>query len=117
MHGPKFTTKEFIEALKGTGGIKAQIAKKLGCNWDTINNYIKKYKAIKVAYDNEVQIIGDLAETKLIESIRSGDNDMIKFYLRTRCKDRGYVERQENDHSVEIIIKTQTPESIDEGQL
>lgn len=37
----------------------------------------------------------DLAESKLLENINSGKTNEILFYLKTKGKYRGYVERQE----------------------
>jgi len=37
----------------------------------------------------------DLAESKLLDNIKSGKTNEILFYLRTKGKYRGYVERQE----------------------
>jgi len=63
---------------------------------------------------NEIQEgLIDLAESKLLENIKSGKTNEILFYLKTKGKYRGYVERQEitgadgmpNKIEIEIVNK------------
>ena len=37
----------------------------------------------------------DLAESKLMENIEDNDNTSIIFFLKTKGKKRGYIEKQE----------------------
>ena len=38
----------------------------------------------------------DFVETKMFEGVNNNDSGLIKYYLSTKGKSRGYVERQEN---------------------
>lgn len=91
----EFTPKEIIEALDSASGIQASAARKLGTSRQTIMNYIKDNPEVKAAYDvvNETTI--DKVESKLLEQVNSGNITAIIFYLKTKAKHRGYVERQE----------------------
>ncbi len=51
----------------------------------------------KVAEINDISI--DFVESKLFDNIKAGDVASILFYLKTRAKDRGYIEKSEVDHT------------------
>ena len=110
----KFTVNKVIKAITGTGGIKTQIAKNLGCHRFTVDNYIEKYATIKRAYEEERNRVGDMVEAKIIEKCNEGDCGMLRFYARTKLSDRGYVERQEISgvggkpipHTIKVIRAT-----------
>ncbi len=93
------------KAIAGSGGLYTQISKKLKCNWNTARTYVEKFKETKQAYIDECESNLDLAELKLIENINDNDNTAIIFYLKTKGKSRGYVERQEiqTDGAINII--------------
>ena len=90
-----YTAKQFIDAMPGTGGIVSLIAKRIGCNWHTADKYIKRMPSVRAAYQDECESILDLAEAKTIEAIKDGDGQMIRNYLSTKGKHRGYSERTE----------------------
>mgnify|MGYP003616620577 CR=1 FL=1 len=87
------------KAIADSGGIIATIAERLGCEWHTAKSYIEKYEETKSAYEAESESVIDLAESKLIENIQANDNTAILFYLKTKGKKRGYIERNEIEHS------------------
>lgn len=103
-----YTTEQFINAIPGTGGIISAIAKRIGCKWHTARNFIDTHPTVKQAYEAECEGVLDLAEVKLIETVKAGDFPAIKFYLTTKGKNRGYTERQEitGADGGEIIFKT-----------
>lgn len=90
-----FTTKQFLTAIKDSGGIVSTIADRIGCDWHTANKYIKSKATLQQAWQNEKEQITDIAETSLIESIKERDAWAVKYYLSTKGKNRGYTERQE----------------------
>jgi len=92
---PHYTAQQFLEAIPGTGGIVTAIAKKVGCTWTTAKRYIDNHPTIQQAYNDECESVLDLAEAKTIQLIQAGDAQMIRYYLSTKGKRRGYVERQE----------------------
>jgi len=97
-----FETSELLKAIKGSAGIMSTIAKKLNCDWHTAKKRIDENDDALKAYNNENENVLDLAESKLIENINDNDNTAIIFYLKTKGRNRGYVERQEIAHSGEI---------------
>jgi hypothetical protein len=92
---PHYTAQQFIEAIPGTGGIVTAIARKVGCTWDTAKKYIDTYATVQRAYQDECESILDLAEAKVISAIKNDDGQMIRYYLSTKGKRRGYSERHE----------------------
>ena len=92
-----YTAKQFIDAIPGTGGIITTIAKRVGCVWHTAKKHIDEYPTVKQAYDDETETIADLAEVGLIKALKAEDGSMIRFYLTTKARHRGYVVKQEVD--------------------
>jgi len=90
-----YTAKQFIEAINGSGGIISTIATRIGCEWNTAQRYIRDYPTIAAAYKNETERVTDMAETALMKAIKTGEAWAVKYFLSTKGKYRGYVERQE----------------------
>ncbi len=93
--GERYRAAQFIEAIKGTGGIISSIASRVGCSWHTAKRYVKLYPTVGRAYDDECEAILDLAEVKTIGLIKEGDAMMIRYYLSTKGRHRGYVMKTE----------------------
>src|SRR6056297_93961 len=91
----RITKGNFKKALKGSGGIYSHVARKLGVSRSAVTQYINKNPELRELIQEEEESINDLAESKLISKLNEGDNQMIKFRLTTKAKDRGYVERSE----------------------
>ena len=91
----QYTAQAFIDAIAKSAGIVSTIATRMGCDWHTARKYIDNYPTITQAYKNECERVTDLAETELIKAIQAGDLQAVKYYLSTKGKHRGYVERQE----------------------
>ena len=107
MATEKFTAGEIIEAIKKNNGIMAKAAQGLGCSRTTIANYINNYPTVKAAYDEANETNIDFVESKLMSNISNGDTTAIIFFLKTKAKNRGYVEKQEFDtnNTTDTIIR------------
>ena len=93
--GDQYRAQQFIEAIPKSAGIITTIAARVGCAWHTAKKYIVALPTVQAAYNDECERILDHAETKLIQAIDSGDTSMIRYYLSTKGKRRGYTERTE----------------------
>jgi hypothetical protein len=104
---PKHTPQDIITAIQGSAGIKSTIAKRLGVNRVTVDAYLKRWKAVQDAYDEECEGIIDMTESTVLKAIKEGDVGTAKWYLAHKAKSRGYVSRQELEHSGEVstVIK------------
>lgn len=91
----KHTIEEVITAIQGSLGIKHRIAQKLNIHRNTVELYLKRWEGAREAYNNEVNTVGDMAESVIIRSIQKEEVETAKWYARMKLKDRGYIERQE----------------------
>jgi len=84
-------------AIDGCYGVLSTVARKCDVTRAAIYNFLKKEKnqdlALMLKTDGER--ILDIAENKLFASIALGNKKDIQFLLKTKGKDRGYVEKQE----------------------
>ena len=94
-----FTKERIAEALRVSAGVYALAADKLGCAPNTIKNYVRRYKYLQKVEEEIREQTLDLAESALLKMI--GDQNhrnhatAVIFYLKTKGKARGYVERSE----------------------
>lgn len=86
----------------------AEVYKKKGCNItatcaalnitrQTFYNRKAKSKKLQELVDEADESLLDFAESKLIEHINGGDVTSLIFFLKTKGKKRGYIERTEHD--------------------
>ncbi len=101
----KYTTEEVIKAIEEAKGILADAARKLGCTRRTVHNYVNRYPTVKAVYKDETEKSVDYAEGKLMDLIKAKNVSAIIFFLKTKGKHRGYVERQEIAHEGEMTQK------------
>jgi len=102
----KFTESQILKALKGSGGIKSTVAKRLGCTWDTANNAINSTDVTKRAFQDERETILDMAETTLLKSVQEGDVQSSKWMLSTLGKNRGYNEKTDIVITGDVTVLT-----------
>ena len=92
----KVTAEQIIEALQTANGLQAAAARALRVSRTTVNNWIRDNPAVKAAYEDVNETTIDKVEGKLLEQVNSGNIAAIIFYLKTKAKHRGYVERTEH---------------------
>ena len=91
--------KDLLEAIKGSRGFKSTIAARLHVDWHVVDRAIQASEAAQQAIAAEEETTLDFVEGKAIERIKENDGAMIRFYLSTKGKKRGYTyeERLEGD--------------------
>lgn len=99
-----FQLSDIKNAVKGSAGIYSTIARRLDCDWHTAKRYVEMYEETKTMYDAENESTLDLAESMLLKNIQEQDPASIFFYLKTKGKKRGYVEKVQTEHSGEVNI-------------
>lgn len=138
---PKFKEPAILNAIRGSRGIITVIAGRLACEWETAQKYISgkhSTKAIKLAYAAECEVICDFAESIIHNKIQaifkqqkehpekplSIPDDLARWILTRKGKDRGYAERQEitgaNGSVIEshvVILPAKMKEKPDAGPI
>ena len=93
---PHFTQEQIRQALQKTNGMQFLAAKRIGCSQKTIERAIKRYaivdEVVKQCHGERL----DYTEDMLWKAIQKGEAWAICFFLKTKGKTRGYIERQEH---------------------
>ena len=112
--------KALLAAIEDSNGFVTTIAARLHCSWHAADNAIKASAAAMQAIKDEEEKTLDFVEGKAIKKINEGDGAMIRFYLATKGKKRGftYDEKLEADESAEdnninVICDTPDAEPVD----
>jgi hypothetical protein len=102
-----------IEALEKSLGIVTTACKSVGIDRGSHYNWMKDDDQYKAAVESIEDIAIDFAESQLHKQIKDGIPTSTIFYLKTKAKKRGYVERTEIHQ--ETTIKSLDINIIDEG--
>ena len=112
--------KDLLAAIEDSNGFVTTIAARLHCSWHAADNAIKASALALQAIKDEEEKTLDFVEGKAIKKINEGDGAMIRFYLATKGKKRGftYDEKLETDESAEdnninVICDTPDAEPVD----
>lgn len=112
--------KQLLEMIEGSRGFISVIAKRLNCNWHTVDEAIKASPAAQIAIKAEEETTLDFVESKALKRIEENDGAMIRFYLATKGKKRGftYDEKLEadetaEDNNINIICDGEDVEPVD----
>lgn len=87
--------KAILEALEQSLGIVTTACKKVGVGRTTFYQWLKDDEEFKKQVDDISNITLDFAESQLHKQIKDGNTSATIFYLKTKGKKRGYIERQE----------------------
>jgi hypothetical protein len=110
-----------IAMLQMCGGIKSAAAEKLNVSRQTLYSYLSDYPEAAEASAEIDEDIKDLTELKIIQAIRAGEMNTVRWFAELKMKDRGYVRRVENvgkdggpiEHSNKLDVSKLTDEELD----
>ena len=112
--------KDLLAAIENSNGFVTTIAARLHCSWHAADNAIKASAAALQAIKDEEEKTLDFVEGKAIKKINEGDGAMIRFYLATKGKKRGftYEEKLEadetaEDNNINVICDSEDVEPVD----
>lgn len=99
--------KALLEALEKSLGVVTTACRTVGVDRGTFYNYYNKDVEFRTAVDDIENIALDFAESQLHKQIQNGEVSSTIFYLKTKGKHRGYVEKQQVETSGEqkIIVE------------
>lgn len=86
--------KAILEALEKSLGIVTTACKQVGIGRTQFYEWLKDPE-FKAQVDDIQNITLDFAESQLHKQIKDGNTTATIFYLKTKGKSRGFVERQE----------------------
>ena len=97
------TKKALLSALEECLGVVTTACKIVGVDRGTYYNYYNADSEFKKQVDSIQDIALDFAESQLHKQINEGNTTATIFFLKTKGKRRGYIERQEISAAVENI--------------
>lgn len=108
------TKNNIINAMINTFGNVSEVCKQMNISRQTFYNYYNNDLEFKTQIDDIKNIALDFVESKLIGKIKDGDIVAILFYLKTQGKKRGYVERVENEITIQQPVVIDWSEPVQE---
>ena len=112
--------KDLLAAIEDSNGFVTTIAARLHCSWHAADNAIKASALALQAIKDEEEKTLDFVEGKAIKKINEGDGTMIRFYLATKGKKRGYTydekleaDETAEDNNINVVCDTPDAEPVD----
>ncbi len=87
--------KALLEALEASLGVISTAVKKVGLSRSCYYKYVEADPEFQAAVLEIEQGAIDFVESQLFKQIKEGNTTATIFYLKTKGKNRGYIERQE----------------------
>ena len=87
--------KAMVEALEKSLGVVSSACRAMDISRQTHYNWLKTDAEYKAAVEELSKVAIDFAESHLHKLIKEGNPAATIFFLKTKGKNRGYVERQE----------------------
>ncbi len=108
--------KLLLKELEKSLGIVSTACVKAGISRNTFYIYYRDDEDFKAEVDAMDDYVLDYVENKNFENIKSGDVKSIMFYLKTKGKNRGFVEKTEQtiNHNINSIDIQTSSEDVDE---
>jgi phage antirepressor YoqD-like protein len=97
MNKTEHHKKAILEALEKSLGVVTTACKIVGVGRTTFYQWLKDDEVFAQQVKDIENIALDFVESKLFENIRDGKTSETIFYLKTKGKNRGYVERVEQE--------------------
>ena len=109
--------RNLLEALEKSLGVVTSACKIVDCNRSTFYKYYNNDQDFRASVDELQNLTLDFAESQLHKQIKDGNTTATIFYLKTKGKKRGYVERREVEMTAEVStskISNEAKKKIDD---
>lgn len=90
------TKKRLLDALEKSFGVVSDACRDADVSRQTFYNYCNDDPAFKAAVDEMQEVALDFVESALYKQVKEGIPSSTIFYLKTRGRKRGYIERTEH---------------------
>lgn len=94
--------KAMLEALEKSLGVVTTAARMVGIDRVTHYRWLAEDENYKASVEDVQNIVLDFAESALHKMVENHNPAATLFLLKTKGKQRGYVERQEIQHSSDV---------------
>ena len=98
MNKTELHKKAVIDALEKTLGVVTTACKQVGIGRTQFYEWLKTDGEFRKQVEDIQNVALDYAESQLHKQIGDGSTAATIFYLKTKGKNRGYIERQEIQH-------------------
>ena len=98
--------KSLLEALEKSLGIVTSACKSVGCSRETFYKYCKEDDDFKVKVDELANLALDFAESQLHKQIKEGVPASTIFFLKSKGKSRGYIEKSEISMENKVTVSS-----------
>lgn len=118
MNSIELQKKAMIEALEKSLGIVTSATKSVGISRQTHYRWMIEDEQYKKDVEGISEIAKDFVESQLFKQIKENNTSSTIFFLKTKAKDRGYIERTEVVHDLgiesTIVEWTKAPDQEEE---
>lgn len=105
-----------LEALKKSLGIVTTACQNVGISRVTHYEWLNTDPEYKRQVEALDEVVLDFAESKLHQSINNGSDTATIFFLKTKGKKRGYIEKQEINNT-NLNIDANSEQEVDKEKL
>lgn len=96
--GPKILKENLLKALELSLGVVTTACRAVGCSRDMHYSLMNSDPDYEARYNELSEVALDFVESQLFSKIRERDSACIIYYLKTKGRKRGYIEKVENEH-------------------
>ena len=94
--------KAMLKALEKNLGIVTDSCKQANVGRTTHYQWLQDDEEYRKAVESIDDVVLDFAESQLHNNIKKGSDTATIFFLKTKGKKRGYIEKQQIEHSLSL---------------